>query len=71
MSNENQRQQKFLAGIIERKRLEKAAPALLKACQFALLTIEFREGLRNRKDLFTDDERDILRFAMRAAEGEA
>ncbi len=64
-------QRKFRAGIIERERLEKAAPALLKACKFALLTIEFREGLRNRKDLFTDDERDILRYAIRAAEGEA
>jgi hypothetical protein len=50
-------------------RLIAAAPELLEACRFALLTIEHREGLRHRKDLFTDDERNILLTAIAKAEG--
>lgn len=43
---------------------------LLGACRFALFTIEHREGLSHRKDLFTDDERNKLREAIAKAEGE-
>lgn len=43
---------------------------LLAACEFALMTIEHREGLSHRKDLFTDDERDKLRAAIAKARGE-
>jgi hypothetical protein len=44
-----------------------AAPDLLEACRYALMTIETR--LKHRKDLFTDDEINVLRKAIRKAEG--
>jgi hypothetical protein len=44
-----------------------AAPDLLDACRYALMTIETR--LKHRKDLFTDDEINVLRKAIRKAEG--
>lgn len=50
-------------------RLIASAPELLDALRFALLHIEHRDGLKHRKDLFTDDERDYLRAAIAKAEG--
>jgi hypothetical protein len=44
-----------------------AAPALLEALEFALLTIEHRDGLKHRMDLFTADERAKLRAAIALA----
>lgn len=69
MNKEDRRIRDFHQEIIDRERLARVAPFLLEACKFALFTIEHREGLRNRKDLFTDDERDKLRDAIRLAEG--
>jgi hypothetical protein len=50
-------------------RLIAAAPELLDACRFALFTLQHREGLRHRLDLFTEDERSMLRKAIEKAEG--
>jgi len=44
-----------------------AAPLLLDAAIFALQSIEFRDGLRGRMDLFTADERAKIRAAVTAA----
>lgn len=46
-----------------------AAPELLEACQWVLFHLEHREGLRHRKDLFSDDELNRLRTAIAKAEG--
>jgi hypothetical protein len=49
-----------------------ALPELSEACCFALFTIEHRDGLRYREDLFTTDERNKLRNAITLTEkGEA
>ena len=44
-----------------------AAPDLLDACEYALLHIDVR--LKDRMDLFTADERNVLRKAIAKARG--
>jgi hypothetical protein len=51
-------------------RLIAAAPDLLAALEFALATLDHRDGLRHRMDLFTGSERDTLRAAIAKARGE-
>jgi len=51
-------------------RLIAAAPDLLEALRSALFTIEHRNGIRHRLDLFTADEREKLASALRKATGD-
>jgi hypothetical protein len=44
-----------------------AAPELLDACEYALFHIDVR--LKDRMDLFTADERNVLRKAIAKAKG--
>lgn len=47
-----------------------AAPDLLAALEYIVMHLEHRPGLAGRKDLWTDDEMDHLKSAIRKARGE-